>query len=50
MRGATDELNRGFVAGMLFVCLMLGIFIGGMVVGEGVGRRAAEAIEKEGER
>jgi hypothetical protein len=47
--GATDE-DRGFVAGMLFVCLMLGIFIGGMLVGAGVERRKAEAIEKEGGR
>lgn len=46
----TDEGRECFVAGMLFACLMLAIFLGGMAVGRGMGRVPSEAIEKEGGR
>lgn len=48
---AVSEAEREcFVAGMLFACLMLAIFLGGMAVGRGMGRVPSEVAEKEGGR
>lgn len=44
-----DERN-GFIAGVMFVCLMAAIFLGGMAVGRGMGKVQSEAAEKEGGR
>lgn len=47
---SSNDEKAAFVAGILFACLMLAIFLGGMAVGRVMGKVPSEAIEKEGGR